>query len=86
MSKQESDSSIIDSQFKNTNQSVSQFKKNLNFGEEIVDIKWCLRSGREPLIDLWTVKQANFISGMLQQQGKEKEKFICIPEKNIPAE
>ena len=39
VSKQESDPSIIDSQFKNTNQSVSQFKKNLNFGKEIVDIK-----------------------------------------------
>jgi len=23
---------------------------------------------------------------MLQQQGKEKEKFICITEKNIPGE
>jgi len=48
--------------------------------------KRCLRPGREPLIDLSTVKQANFISGMLQQQGKEKEKFICITEKNIPGE
>ena len=78
MSKQVSDPSNIDSQFKNTNKSVSQFKKNLNFGERIVDIKKMLTTKKRTTHRLMNSKASKFYIWNVAAEGKEKGKILSV--------